>query len=758
MALSRLFDNLCQNNLLYEAWTIVKAKNSAGGIDGMSITDFDDNSHKYISEILKELKEGKWKPQPYMGITIPKKKNERRNIGLLSIKDKIIQTAIKILIEPRFERTFLNCSYGYRPLKGHNKAIKRTQFECQNKLRNWVVKLDIDNFFDTVDHNILTPRLHAIIKDEEIVRLIMLSVKMGRVNVKNMKWQDINSGVPQGAVLSPILANYYLHPFDQFVLTLPCKYVRYADDFVLICDTKEDADLVLQKTSSFLTERLNLSLNPPLITELKDGFDFLGVNISKQGLSLSEAKRNDIKNKIRQFGFTADAFTPFSIKAWKGFKVYYSNLLAQELLVEIDTFLKEHIHNLIIKNHKKFTNRAVLNRILCGIQFLSDEFKNNSKVIVKELLELYDSQKNNEKATVTATQNKKIIATRKKEYQKREGENRELVVSTFGSFIGLTQKGITVKQQGKVIFQKPIGALSHITIQGQGISLSSNLIEHCLSNKISIDFFNTSGTHTGSILSNRYIENTFWNKQANCGTEKRHRLAQTIIMAKLKNQLNLVKYFHKYHKNTNPKLSEQFNQFNEVFNLFISFTKANNKTTDDSFITALVAHEAQGAVKYWGYIRELLSDDQIQFEQREHKGAKDIVNCMLNYGYAILYSRVWQALLKAKLNPFDSIIHVRQAGKPTFVYDVVEIFRAQAVDRIIISLVQKGLSLNVKDGLLDDDTKKLLAKGILDRLNRYENYRGEEITMDQIIKKQAKEIATYITEENKVYKPYVAKW
>lgn len=130
---------------------------------------------------------------------------------------------------------------------------------------------------------------------------------------------------------------------------------------------------------------------------------------------------------------------------------------------------------------------------------------------------------------------------------------------------------------------------------------------------------------------------------------------------------------------------------------------------------------------------------------------------MLNYGYAILYSRVWQALLEAKLNPFDSIIHVRQTGKPTFVYDVVEIFRAQVVDRVVVSLIQKGITLKVEEGMLDDSTRKIILKNILERLSRYENYRGEEITMEQIIRRQAKEIALYI-DDGMIYKPYISKW
>lgn len=753
---TKLFERLCQLDLLQSAWMNVKSKNSAGGIDGMSVKDFEEKSDKYLSEILKDLKSGTWTPYPYMGISIPKKENERRHIGLLSIKDKIVQTAIKILIEPKFERIFFSNSYGYRPGKGHNKAIRRTLDECRNKKKNWVLKLDIDNYFDTIDHTILTPRLHHLINDDEIVRLIMLCIKMGKVN-KNMKWQDVNTGVPQGGVISPIISNFYLHPFDQFALSQPCQYIRYADDFVLICDTKEDAEKILLKATVFLSERLNLSLNPPMIIDLNEGFDFLGVNISKNGIGISDAKKERIKEKISQFDFNAEGFSALSVKSWKGLQIYYASLLPQDMLEQIDYMLIEHLRILIPQNTKLIPSRAVLSRILGEIDYLSSKYRVDGRKIMKELIAIYDTKKSEGKAKVTDSQNKKIVEKRKKEYQKREGENKELVVSTYGSSIGIVQNSITVKQQGKIVYQKPVGALSHITVQGKGISLSSNIIEYCLSNKISIDFFNAMGAHTGSILSTKYIENTLWCKQSNCGQSKRHSLAQSIIRAKLKNQLNLVKYFHKYHKNTNSRLTSHFEQLKEFNESFSRFAKSNLIDKED-FLVKLVSYESQGAVKYWSYIRELLSDDQKEFERREHRGAKDLVNCMLNYGYAILYSRVWQALLKAKLNPFDSIIHVRQTGKPTFVYDVVEIFRAQVVDRIVISLVQKGHALFVKEGLLDDDTKRLLAKSILDRINRYEDYRGEEITMEEIIGRQAKEIAMFINEENIPYKPYVSKW
>ena len=134
------------------------------------------------------------------------------------------------------------------------------------------------------------------------------------------------------------------------------------------------------------------------------------------------------------------------------------------------------------------------------------------------------------------------------------------------------------------------------------------------------------------------------------------------------------------------------------------------------------------------------------------------MNSMLNYGYAILYARVWEAVLAKKLNPSIAVLHAFQANKPTFVYDIVELFRAQAVDRVVIALIQKGETLGMNKNLLNEPTKRLLILNILERLNRYEKYRSEEIRFIDIIERQVGEIADFISGDSKLYKPYIAKW
>lgn len=750
---------LCQIPRLHLAWGIVKAKGSAGGIDGMTIIEFEHEKRKEILKLSEELKAGMWKPQPYMEIEVAKTKNpdEIRRLGMTAIRDKIVQHAIKSIIEPRYEKIFLGNSYGYRPGKGATKAIRRVLAECHKLQYKYVLRLDIDNFFDSIDQEILQKRLIATGTDAEIVRLIMLCVQMGKVKQGSREWVETEFGTPQGAVLSPILSNLYLHSFDQFAVSQNVPYIRYADDFLFLTETKEQAEEILAKTEAYLKEKLKLALNQPLaIIDLNDGFDFLGITIKDKKASITEKKKADLTDRINTLDFKMDGFPPKCGRIWEGICNYYGKLLPQEDLEYFDAILMRRLITIIHEKFDSFGSKSNLQFALSTFSFLSLQYQLKKKQFTSELVAEYIGRKLKDKQELDAKKNRKLIQERKKEYRKIEAETSGLLVNKPGMFIGLTSRGVTILQKGKVVAQHHPDNLSQIVITGQGVSMSSNLVGFCMNRKIPIDFFDPQGTHLGSIISSKYMQNSLWSKQAGADAFLKNSIALGIIEGKIKNQHALLKYFNKYHKSHYPHLKSKMEMMEQVVDAFKEWKKQ-TKSTDDDFMKGLIGHEAQVAIRYWDYIRELFSDDNVKFEQREHQGAKDLVNSMLNYGYAILYARVWQALLAAKLNPFESLIHVQREGKPTLVYDMIEIFRSQVVDRVVISLVQKGQDLEVRNGLLTDKTRQILVKSVMERLARYEKYRGEEMKMENILLSQAKLLAKAFEGTDK-FKPYVAKW
>ncbi len=310
-----------------------------------------------------------------------------------------------------------------------------------------------------------------------------------------------------------------------------------------------------------------------------------------------------------------------------------------------------------------------------------------------------------------------------------------------------------MRKKGTAIPIPPSSALKHITILSDGVTISSNAIRFCMSKGIPIDFFDKGCQHLASITSPKYLQTTNWDSQKLLSTEKRLHISKKIIEGKLKNQINLIKYFHKYHKGL-YSLNEHYTLVEERIQDMISKIKMTDEF--NKYKDLLMSYEAQGALAYWDYIRALIEDDNVGFECRIKQGATDLVNSMLNYGYSIIYPRVWQSILKHKLNPYIGFIHY-QEGNPNLVFDIMELFRSQAVDRVVISMIQKKEKLELKNGRLDEQTRALLIKNIYERLNRYEKYRGKECRLLDIIDIQIKEILEYI-DSDKTYRPYIAKW
>lgn len=202
----------------------------------------------------------------------------------------------------------------------------------------------------------------------------------------------------------------------------------------------------------------------------------------------------------------------------------------------------------------------------------------------------------------------------------------------------------------------------------------------------------------------------------------RNRLAVKIIVGKIKNQMNLCKYFNKYHKSVG--IDAPFDELVKSLSGVLCKMK--------------------------------MSDDEVEFYSRVKKGASDLVNSMLNYGYSLLYPRIWQAILKKRLHPYVGLVHYSE-GNPNLVFDVIELFRSQAVDRVVISMIQKKEHTVMSGGLLDDETRNLLTRHVYERLNRYEKYRGEEKRLSEIIDLQISELASAIV-SGTTYRPYMAKW
>jgi RNA-directed DNA polymerase len=272
-----LIDKVYRPQTLRAAWHKVAKNAGAAGVDRQSVEQFAAGKEVYLQELEEALKRGSYKPLAVRRVEIPKGAGKVRPLGIPAVKDRIVQTAIKFVIEPIFEREFLEMSYGFRPQLGCKDALREVERWLKEGY-TFVVDADITSYFDGVQWGRLIERISERISDGRLLELI--EAFLYQDIVKGMQRWTPTGGTPQGAVISPLLANIYLHPLDCRIKQKGYRMVRYADDFVVLCQTAEQAQAALQEVRSWI-EQNGLSLNADK-THVGDcrqqgqGFEFLG--------------------------------------------------------------------------------------------------------------------------------------------------------------------------------------------------------------------------------------------------------------------------------------------------------------------------------------------------------------------------------------------------------------------------------------------------------------------------------------------------
>jgi RNA-directed DNA polymerase len=272
-----LIDKVYRLQTLRAGWQKVKANAGAAGVDGQSVKQFGAGAEKNLEELEQALKTGKYEPQPVRRVEIPKGNGKKRPLGIPVVKDRVVQTALKLVLEPIFEQEFEESSYGFRPGRSAKDALREVDGLIKEGYTH-VVDADLESYFDTIPHRELKRRVEERISDGAVNKLI--EQFLGQDIMEDLKrWTPIG-GTPQGAVISPLLANIYLHPLDRQMREKGYRMVRYADDFVVLCRSAEQAQAALNQVRTWV-EQNGLRLNRDK-THVGDclkagqGFEFLG--------------------------------------------------------------------------------------------------------------------------------------------------------------------------------------------------------------------------------------------------------------------------------------------------------------------------------------------------------------------------------------------------------------------------------------------------------------------------------------------------
>ncbi|SEB60342.1 group II intron reverse transcriptase/maturase [Paenibacillus sp. GP183] len=372
-----LIDKVYQMDNLYEAWLSVKKNQGSGGIDGVSIAMFEKNVSINLRELQRLLQQGRYKPDPVKRHFIKKENGKLRPLGIPTIRDRVCQQAVRQIIEPIFEQDFYYYSFGFRTGYSAHQAVNTIR-RAKRGGYEYAVDLDIMSFFDEIPHESLMEKVHERITDGKVLTLIRGWLSAGFM--EGGQFHETEIGSPQGGNLSPLLANLYLNHFDWGMKKKGFAVVRYADDAVILCKTKEQAEEAYLAAKTILEKELQLRMHPEKtkVVHFDEGFRFLGFDFWKDYLMVPDTKVKKYKDKIREvtrrqqannFGEMLKKLNEIA----RGFGNYFGIGNVKKKFQRLDEWTRMRVRAFMRQKKSTVSNSLIPNKVLesAGMVFLT---------------------------------------------------------------------------------------------------------------------------------------------------------------------------------------------------------------------------------------------------------------------------------------------------------------------------------------------------------------------------------------------------
>ena len=353
-----LMDKVCSPKNLRASWERVRRNDGAAGVDRQTVERFSAQAEDELERLYQALRERQYQPMPALRKWIPKPgTTQRRPLGIPAVRDRVVQGALRNVLEPVFERRFYEHSYGFRPGRGCKDALRRVD-DLLHRGYRWVVDADIQSYFDTIPQDRLLREVQKEIADGSVLELIESFLKQSVMD--ELKEHTPDKGTPQGAVISPLLANIYLHPVDLALRDAGFDVVRYADDLVILCETEGQARDALRLLDAEISGR-GLTLHPEktriVDTALPGGFDFLGYHFElgrkmPRGKSLKKFKDTVRSMTPRKAGHSIDAVIKRLNTAVRGWFEYFKHCFARTF-GSLDAWIRSRLRALLLRFEKR---------------------------------------------------------------------------------------------------------------------------------------------------------------------------------------------------------------------------------------------------------------------------------------------------------------------------------------------------------------------------------------------------------------------
>jgi RNA-directed DNA polymerase len=353
-------EQVVQRENVLNAWKQVKANKGAPGIDGITIEEFPEYAHENWKGIKQSLLGGEYKPVPVKRVEIPKDNGGTRNLGIPIVMDRVIQQTICQVLVPVFDPHFSESSFGFRPSRSAHQAVKKVLKDIHRGYR-YAVDIDLEKFFDTVDHDTLMNRLSRKVWDKSILRLIGKYLRAGVV--VNGRLNQTSKGVPQGGPLSPLLSNILLDDLDKELEKRGHQFARYADDLTILVKSKRAGQRVMESISRFLEKVLKVKVNRDKSKVIKaEESTFLGFTFTRKRLTVSEKSLTRFKSELRRLTGRSWSVS-MDYRYWKlrtalqGWMNYFGIAMKYNDAVAFDQWLRRRIRMCYWKQWRRAKRR-----------------------------------------------------------------------------------------------------------------------------------------------------------------------------------------------------------------------------------------------------------------------------------------------------------------------------------------------------------------------------------------------------------------
>ena len=355
-----LIDKIWSYPNLEHAFYDVKRNRGSHGVDKVTVKEFEIDLEHNLRVLQQSLRDKSYRAKPVRRVFIPKADGTQRPLGIPTVGDRVLQAAVKRKLEPIFEQKFLPCSFGFRPNRSAHMAIQKIRKDLLDGY-TYVIDADIKTYFDAIPHDKLLDLVKEEVVDSSVLKLISQFLKSGVL--ENGVFYESSSGSPQGGVISPLLANIYLHPLDEIMMARGHRITRYADDFVICCKTKKGAERILKSVKKLLEGQLKLVVHPTktkIVDNLCEPFTFLGYTF-KNGYYHTPSNKAVIKFKEkikdvtkRNLTVNLEEFIKERVNPIvRGWGRYFGIGFSKSLFTELDSWIRRRLRMIQLRSWRK---------------------------------------------------------------------------------------------------------------------------------------------------------------------------------------------------------------------------------------------------------------------------------------------------------------------------------------------------------------------------------------------------------------------